>query len=51
MIIMEHMISGSSQPDCEDDHIMLDTPAEDAFETSSKNAGDSVIPEVLTNLF
>ena len=40
----EHMISGSSQPDHEDHHIMLDTSAEDAFERPSKNAGDSVIP-------
>ena len=40
----EHMISGSSQPDREDDYIMLDTFAEDAFERPSKNVGDSVIP-------
>ena len=40
----EHMISGSSQPDHEDDHIMLDTSAEDAFERPSKNASNSVIP-------
>ena len=39
----EHMVSGSSQPDHEDHHIMLDTSAEDAFKRPSKNAGDSVI--------
>ena len=40
----EHMISGSSQPNHEDEHIMFDTSAEDAFERPAKNAGDSVIP-------